>query len=156
MEARQGGDGLPGPFTTAPVPVREVAHRQTQREEKRTEQRYQPVRHRYGHYFQRQRRLNHQNRNNADQSQNTDIDTLTSPGNQALAEIRGAAGAAYFAGRQSLPGFCARADRRLNRLPGHHSVAEDIAVMEHIAAAEQVTRPCFKIEIAAQQFRHLI
>ncbi|EDZ09474.1 hypothetical protein SeSPB_B0147 [Salmonella enterica subsp. enterica serovar Saintpaul str. SARA29] len=26
MEARQGGDGLPAPFTTAPVPVREVAH----------------------------------------------------------------------------------------------------------------------------------
>ena len=25
MEARQGGDGLPAPFTTAPVPVREVA-----------------------------------------------------------------------------------------------------------------------------------
>jgi len=24
MEARQGGDGLPAPFTTAPVPVREV------------------------------------------------------------------------------------------------------------------------------------
>ncbi|WP_320744720.1 hypothetical protein [Enterobacter sp. 276E10] len=36
----------------------------------------------------------------------------------ALAEMRGAAGAAYFAGRLRLPGFCARADRRLNRLPG--------------------------------------
>ncbi|WP_336239729.1 hypothetical protein ACG1VR_00195 (plasmid) [Cedecea davisae] len=35
MEARQGGDGLPAPFTTAPVPVREVAHRQTQQEENR-------------------------------------------------------------------------------------------------------------------------
>ncbi|HBE5943310.1 TPA: hypothetical protein KML24_004358 [Escherichia coli] len=44
--------------------------------------------------------------------------TLTPPEHQALAEIRGAAGAAYFAGRQSLPGVCARTDRRLNRLPG--------------------------------------
>lgn len=39
---------------------------------------------------------------------------------------------------------------------GHKSVAEDITVMEHIAAAEQVTRPGFKIEIAAQRLRHLI
>ncbi|WP_038933306.1 hypothetical protein, partial [Yersinia pestis] len=57
-------------------------------------------------------------RNNTDPLQQTGIHTLTPPGHQALAEIRGAAGAAYFAGRQSLPGFCARADRRLNRLPG--------------------------------------
>ncbi|EIU1542773.1 hypothetical protein L4G58_003136 [Salmonella enterica] len=122
MEARQGGDGLPAPFTTAPVPVREVAHRQTQQEEKPTEQRYQPVRHRYGHYWQRQRQRQRrdyqQNRNIADRLQHIDTHTLTPPGHQALAEIRGAAGAAYFAGRQSLPGFCARADRRLNRLPG--------------------------------------
>lgn len=122
MEARQGGDGLPAPFTTAPVPVREVARRQTQQEEKPTEQRYQPVRHRYGHYWQRQRQRQRrdyqQNRNIADRIQHIDIHTLTPPGHQALAEIRGAAGAAYFAGRQSLPGFFARADRRLNRLPG--------------------------------------
>ena len=31
MEARQGGDGLPAPFTTAPVPVREVARSHGQR-----------------------------------------------------------------------------------------------------------------------------
>ncbi|MER1372535.1 hypothetical protein KJR88_27700, partial [Klebsiella pneumoniae] len=59
-----------------------------------------------------------QNRNIADRLQHIDTHTLTPPGHQALAEIRGAAGAAYFSGRQSLPGFCARADRRLNRLPG--------------------------------------
>lgn len=39
---------------------------------------------------------------------------------------------------------------------GHSSVAEDIAFMEHIAAAEQVPRISFKIEIAAQRLRHLI
>ncbi|HAG3417288.1 TPA: hypothetical protein G8034_004367 [Salmonella enterica] len=91
---------------------------------KPTGQRYQPVRHRYGHYWQRQRQRQRQrrdyqqNRNIADRLQHIDTHTLTPPGHQALAEIRGAAGAAYFAGRQSLPGFCARADRRLNRLPG--------------------------------------
>nr|WP_311023222.1 hypothetical protein [Enterobacter asburiae] len=53
-----------------------------------------------------------------DQLQHTGIHPLPPPEHQALAEIRGAAGAANFAGRQSLPGFCARADRRLNRLPG--------------------------------------
>ncbi|WP_434134186.1 hypothetical protein [Enterobacter cloacae] len=100
MEARQGGDGLPAPFTTAPVPVREVAHRQTQQEEKPTEQRYQPVRQR-----QRQRRHYRQNRNIAVQLQHTNIHTLTPQEHQALAEMRGAAGAANFAGRQSLPGF---------------------------------------------------
>ncbi|HGK4757507.1 TPA: hypothetical protein ACJ2XP_004876 [Enterobacter cloacae] len=126
MEARQGGDGLPAPFTTAPVPAREVAHRQTQQEEKPTEQLYQPVRHRYGHYWQQQqqqqqqqqRRHYRQNRNIADPLQHTNIHTLAPHEHQALAEMRGAAGAANFAGRQSLPGFSARADRRLNRLPG--------------------------------------
>lgn len=104
---------LPAPFTTTPVPVREVAHRQKQ-------QRYQPVRHRYGHYCQQQRQRRHyrQNRNIAVQLQHTNIHTLTTQRHQALAEMRGAADAANFAGRQSLPGFCARADRRLNRLPG--------------------------------------
>jgi len=105
MEARQGGDGLPAPFTTAPVPAREVAHSHIAREEKPTGQRYQPVRHRYGHYWQRQRRDYQQNRNIADRLQHIDTHTLTPPGHQALAEIRGAEGAAYFAGRQSLPGF---------------------------------------------------
>ena len=105
MEARQGGDGLPAPFTTAPVPAREVAHRQTQQEEKPTEQLYQPVRHRYGHYWQQQRRHYRQNRNIAVQLQHTNIHTLTPQEHQALAEMRGAAGAANFAGRQSLPGF---------------------------------------------------
>ena len=105
MEARQGGDGLPAPFTTAPVPVREVAHKQTHQEEKPTEQRYQPVRHRYGHYWQQQRRHYRQNRNIADPLQHTNIHTLAPQEHQALAEMRGAAGAANFAGRQSLPGF---------------------------------------------------
>ena len=53
-----------------------------------------------------------------DQLQHTGIHALTPPEHQTLAEMRGAAGAAYFTGRQRLPGFCARADRRLNRLPG--------------------------------------
>lgn len=97
---------------------REVACRQIQQEEKPAGQQYQPVRHRYGHYWQRQRRDYHQNRNIADQLQHTDIHALTPPGHKEVAEMRGAAGAAYFAGRQSLPGFSARADRRLNRLPG--------------------------------------
>ncbi|WP_241493794.1 hypothetical protein [Enterobacter cancerogenus] len=34
MEARKGGDGLPAPFTTAPVPVREVAHRKKNRQDR--------------------------------------------------------------------------------------------------------------------------
>jgi len=93
---------------------REVA----QPEEKPTGQRYQPIHHRYGHYWQRQRRDYHQNINNGDQLQHTYMHTLTPPGHQELTVMRGAAGAAYFAGRQSLPGVLARADRRLNRLPG--------------------------------------
>ncbi|WP_238382990.1 hypothetical protein [Yersinia pestis] len=35
MEARQGGDGLPAPFTTAPVPAREVAHSHIARKKSR-------------------------------------------------------------------------------------------------------------------------
>ena len=58
------------------------------------------------------------NINLADPLQHTNIHTLAPQEHQALAEMRGAAGAANFAGRQTLPGFCARADRRLNRLPG--------------------------------------
>jgi len=107
---------------TAPVPDREVARSDIAQEEKPTGNRYQPARHRYGHYCQRQRqrqrRYYHQNRNTADPLQHTGIHILTPQVHQTLAEMRGAAGAAYFAGRQSLPGFCARADRRLNRLPG--------------------------------------
>ncbi|WP_254902778.1 hypothetical protein [Cedecea sp. NFIX57] len=34
----------------------------------------------------------------------TDIQNLAPPKQLMLAEVRGAAGAAYFAGRQSLPG----------------------------------------------------
>lgn len=71
--------------------------------------------------------------------------------------VRGTGGTAEsLSGRRSLPGFCARADRRLNRLPGHHSVAEDIAVTEHITAAEQVTRISVKIEVATQWLWHFI
>lgn len=57
---------MPAPFTTAPVPVREVARRQRQREEKPTGQRYQLTRHSCGHQHQHQPRTYHQNHDTAD------------------------------------------------------------------------------------------